>query len=232
VVAVPGRRDAGWPPRAPAATLIGVDRLELPVAGLGRRAYPMLNCLVAPRPIAWVSTVDAAGTVNLAPHSYFTVASAEPPVVQFTSIGRKDSLRNAEATGEFVVNVVPWRLREVVNLTSVDAPPDVDELALAGLTAQASVRVRPPRVAESPAALECVLVGVRSFGDARLAGTVVFGEVVHVSVDAAVLADDGLPDLGLLVPATRADRDHWAPMGTPEALSRPRWADMPGAAGG
>ena len=202
-----------------------MDRLELPVADLGRRTYPMLNCLVAPRPIAWVSTVDAEGRVNLAPHSYFTVASAQPPVVQFTSIGRKDSLRNVEATGEFVVNVVPWRLRERANVTSVDAPADVDELALAGLTASPGVRVRPPRVAESPAAMECVVVGVRSFGDAPTAGTVVFGEVVHVSLDPAVLADDGLPDLALLTPATRADRDAWAPMGPPEAIVRPRWAD-------
>ena len=85
-------------------------RLERTVAELGRATYSMLNCLVAPRPIAWVSTVDEAGRVNLAPHSYFTVSSADPPVVQFTSIGRKDSLRNIEATGEFVVNVLPWRL--------------------------------------------------------------------------------------------------------------------------
>ncbi len=201
------------------------DRLELPVADLGRRTYPMLNCLVAPRPIAWVSTLDAQGRVNLAPHSYFTVASVDPPVVQFTSVGRKDSLRNAEATGEFVVNVVPWRLREAVNLTSVDAPPDVDELALAGLRAQPSVRVRPPRVAESPAALECALLDVRSFGDSRLAGHVVFGEVLHVSVDRAVLAADGLPDLARLQPASRCDRDHWAPMGPQEAITRPRWAE-------
>ncbi len=203
-----------------------VDRLELPVAGLGRRAYAMLNCLVAPRPIAWVTTVDAGGRVNLAPHSYFTVASVDPPVVQFTSIGRKDSLRNVEATGEFVVNVVPWALREAVNLTAVDAPPDVDELALAGLAAQAAVRVRPPRVAQSPAALECALVDVRSFGQGPLAGHVVFGEVLHVAVDPTVLADDGLPDLARFVPATRADRDVWAPMGTPEGIKRPRWSEL------
>ncbi len=206
--------------------MTGVTRLELPVADLGRRAYAMLNCLVAPRPIAWVSTVDADGRVNLAPHSYFTVASVEPPVVQFTSIGRKDSLRNVEATGEFVVNVLPWALREAANLTAVDAPPDVDELALAGLTAQAAVRVRPPRVAQSPAAMECALVDVRSFGEGPRAGHVVFGEVLHVAVDAAVLAADGLPDLARFVPATRADRTAWAPMGGAEAITRPRWADL------
>ena len=201
------------------------ERWESSAADLGRRLYPMLNCLVAPRPIAWVSTVDAAGVVNLAPHSYFTVASADPAVVQFTSIGRKDSLRNVRATGEFVVNVVPWRLREVVNLTSIDAPPDVDELALAGLTAEPSRLVRPPRVRQSPAAMECRLIDVRSFGDGPKAGTVVFGQVVHVAVDVTAMADDGLPDLALLGSATRADRMNWAPLGELTPLDRPSWAD-------
>lgn len=199
--------------------------LELPVADLGRRTYPMLNCLVAPRPIAWVSTVSRDGVLNVAPHSYFTIASALPPVVQFTSIGRKDSLRNVEETGEFVVNVVPWRLRDVVNLTSIDAPPDVDELALAGLTPQPSVAVRPPRVAQSPAAMECRLVEVRHFGDGPLSGHVVFGEVVHVRVDDDVMADDGLPDLALLDQATRADRMNWVRRGEVEAIDRPAWSD-------
>ena len=203
------------------------DRWESSVADLGRRLYPMLNCLVAPRPIAWVSSVDADGVVNVAPHSYFTVASVDPPVVQFTSVGRKDSLRNIEATAEFVVNVVPWRLRDVVNLTSIDAPPDVDELALAGLTPEPSRVVRPPRVAQAPAAMECRLVGVRSFGDRPLSGQVVFGEVVHVVVDAAALADDGLPDLRVLGNASRADRSHWAPLGELISIERPRWHDGP-----
>jgi flavin reductase (DIM6/NTAB) family NADH-FMN oxidoreductase RutF len=201
------------------------QRWESAVADLGRRLYPMLNCLVAPRPIAWVSTTDRGGAVNLAPHSYFTVASADPPVVQFTSIGRKDSLRNIEATGEFVVNLVPWRLREAVNLTSIDAPPDVDELALAGLTAEPSVSVAPPRVAQSPAAIECRLIEVRSFGEGPLSGHVVFGAVQHVAVDAAAMADDGLPDLAVLGSAARADRSHWVPPGELVTIERPRWRD-------
>lgn len=200
-------------------------RAEHPVAGLARGAYPWLNCLVAPRPIAWVSTVDPAGRVNLAPHSYFTVASADPPVVQFTSIGRKDSLRNIEATGEFVVNTVPWSLREAANASSVDAPAEVDELALAGLTPEPSAAVRPPRVAQSPGALECRLVEVRSFGDRPASGHVVFGEVVHLAVHRSVLAEDGLPDLRLLDSASRCDRTNWAPLGPLEPILRPAWAD-------
>ncbi len=203
----------------------GPGRLETPVEELGRRTYAFLNVVVAPRPIAWVSTVDTLGRVNLAPHSYFTVSSAEPPVVQFTSIGRKDSLRNIEATGEFVVNVAPWWLRESVNLTSIDAPPEVDELALAGLEPEPSRTVRAPRVAQSPAALECRLIEVRSFGEGPRSGHVVFGAVVHVAVDPAVMADDGLPDLGLLDSAARCDRSYWAPLAPRQVIERPRWAD-------
>jgi flavin reductase (DIM6/NTAB) family NADH-FMN oxidoreductase RutF len=202
-------------------------RWESSVADLGRRLYPMLNCLVSPRPIAWVSTVDVQGRVNLAPHSYFTVSSVDPPVVQFTSVGRKDSLRNIEATGEFVVNVVPWRLREAVNQTSIDAPEDVDELADAGLLAEPARTVRPPRVAASPAVMECELVEVRSFGDRPLSGHVVFGAVRHVAVDTDAMADDGLPDLTVMANATRADRSHWAPLGELVTIERPKWADRP-----
>jgi len=203
-------------------------RVESPVAELGRATYSTLNCLVAPRPIAWVSSVDTAGRVNLAPHSYFTVSSADPPVVQFTSIGRKDSLRNIEATGEFVVNVLPWRLREAANLSSVDAPPDVDELALAGLDAEPSRAVRPPRVAQSPAAIECRLVEVRSFGDRPRSGHVVFGAVLHIAVQADMVASDGLPDLALLDSAARCDRSNWARLGPLVEIARPRWADLVG----
>jgi flavin reductase (DIM6/NTAB) family NADH-FMN oxidoreductase RutF len=201
-------------------------RLERSVAELGRSTYPMLNCLVAPRPIAWVSTLDTGGRVNLAPHSYFTVSSADPPVVQFTSIGRKDSLRNIEATAEFVVNVLPWRLREQANLSSVDAPAEVDELTLAGLTAEPSLAVRPPRVAQSPAVIECRLVDVRSFGESPLSGHVVFGSVLHVAVTRDVLAQDGLPDLALLDSAARCDRDNWARLGPLVPIKRPRWSDL------
>jgi flavin reductase (DIM6/NTAB) family NADH-FMN oxidoreductase RutF len=199
-------------------------RVETSSDDLGGLLYPTLNTLVAPRPIAWVSTMDGQGRRNLAPHSYFTVSSMDPPVVQFTSIGRKDSLRNVEATGEFVVNVVPWRLREAVNLTSIDAPPEVDEFVLAGVTPEPSRTVRPPRVAQSPAALECRLIEVRSFGEAARSGHVVFGEVLHLAVDAGMIADDGLPDLRLLDSASRCDRSNWAPLGRLEEVIRPQWS--------
>src|SRR3954466_2363400 len=100
--------------------------LELSVEDLGQGGtYPWLTAVVVPRPIAWVSTVSPDGVVNLAPHSFFTAASAGPPGVSFSCVGTKDSLRNNRATGEFVVNVAPRSLAEQVNRTSTDFPPDV-----------------------------------------------------------------------------------------------------------
>ncbi len=187
-------------------------------------AYPWLTAVVVPRPIAWVTSLSAQGVVNLAPHSFFTVASAEPPVVSFTSVRTKDSLRNIRATGEFVVNLAPRALAEQVNRTGTDYPPEVDELADAGLTAQPSALVAPPRVAESPVALECVSAGEHRFSDDPHRGsTVVFGRVVHLSVSHEVMAGDGLPDVRRLAPASRLGRDEWAGLGEVFELKRPRY---------
>ena len=203
---------------------IGTGRLELRVSDLtAGSTYPWLTATVVPRPIAWVSTLSVDGVVNLAPHSFFTVASAEPPVVSFTSVGEKDTLRNVRATGEFVVNLAPRRLAEQVNLTGTNFPHGVDELAEAGLTAQPSALVAPPRVGESPVAIECVADGERSFGRS----TVVFGRVVHLSVAREVLTSDGLPDVRLLDPAARLGRDEWGALGEIFTLVRPRYTPPP-----
>jgi flavin reductase (DIM6/NTAB) family NADH-FMN oxidoreductase RutF len=187
---------------------------------------------VLPRPLAWISTLSADGVVNLAPHSFFTVASAHPAAVCFTSVGTKDTLRNIRATGEFVVNLTPRALVEQVNLTSADFPSDADELAAAGLTATASSLVRPPRVAESPVALECVAAGEHVIEDHDGRGsTVVFGRVVHLSVLRAVLADDGLPSVRALDPASRLGRDEWGDIGEVFHLRRPRYRDLAAPSG-
>jgi flavin reductase (DIM6/NTAB) family NADH-FMN oxidoreductase RutF len=202
--------------------------LELSVEDLGQGGtYPWLTAVVVPRPIAWVSSVSTDGVVNLAPHSFFTVASAEPPVVAFTSVGTKDSLRNIRATGEFVVHLAPRSLAEQVNHTSTNFPPDVDELAVAGLTARPSARVAPPRLVESPVALECLADGERSFGRS----TMVFGRVVHLSVSRRVLAEDGLPDVLALDPATRLGREEWGALGEVFSLRRPRYRPPAESAG-
>lgn len=199
------------------------DRVEMSVTDLAPgRTYPWLTATVIPRPIAWVSTLSGAGVANLAPHSFFTVASAEPPVVQFTSVGTKDSLRNVRETGEFVVHLAPRALMQAVNRTGTDYPPGEDEFSGAGLATEPSRLVAPPRVAESPVALECVSAGEHPFGRS----TVVFGRVVHLAVMRSVLAGDGLPDPVLLDPVSRLGRDQWGTLGEVIALARLRYADL------
>lgn len=149
--------------------------------------YKLLIGCVVPRPIAWVSTVDAAGVRNVAPFSYFMAITHNPPTVAFSSgprggesgspRGEKDTLRNVQATGEFVVNVVDDALAEQMNLTSGDYPPEVDEFALAGLTAVPGVKVKVPRVGEAPISMECRLVQVIPIG--RAPQHLVLGEIVH-----------------------------------------------------
>ncbi|MFE3459457.1 flavin reductase family protein [Nocardiopsis aegyptia] len=181
----------------------------------GRAFYQLLTAVVVPRPIAWVSTTSAAGVDNLAPHSFFTIACTEPPIVQFTSVGRKDSLRNAEETGEFVVNLASEPLREAVNATGTPFPPEVGEFDRVGVAREPSAVVKPPRVAASPVALECVLHSTLCLGDS----TVVFGRVVHVALDEDVLVD-GHPEVTLLRPLARLGRNEWSTLGEVRAVDR------------
>ena len=185
-----------------------MPRRDFDPAALGRNVYPLLTSVVVPRPIAWVSTRSADGVDNLAPHSFFTIAGVNPGVVQFTSVGAKDSLRNALATEEFVVCLCSEELMEQVNLTGTDYPAEVSEFDAVGLTREPSLRVQPFRVAESPVALECRLVGTHEFGEC----TVVFGEVVHIAVDEAVLREDR-PAIDLLRPVARLGANEWSTIG-------------------
>lgn len=185
--------------------------------------YQLLNSVVVPRPIAWVSTLSADGVLNLAPHSYFTVACVRPPMVQFTSVGRKDSLNNVEATGEFVVNFAAESLFEQVNATGTSFPPEVDEFAAVGLTAAAGRAVAVPRVAESPVAIECTVHTTLPLGDC----TVVIGRVRHVTVDESVV-EGNHPEITRLRPLARLGRDEWSTLGEVRALQRIRYADWPG----
>ena len=201
---------------------VRVPRRDYDPAELGSSIYPLLNSVVVPRPIAWVSTRSAEGVDNLAPHSFFTISSVQPPVVQFTSVGAKDSLRNALATGEFVVCLCPEELVEQVNLTGTDFPPDTSEFDAVGLTREPSLRVAPPRVAESPVALECRLAGTRDFGGGS---TVVFGEVVWAAVDERVLRD-GRPEISLLKPLARLGASAWSTLGEGSERRRVPYAQL------
>lgn len=189
----------------------------------GRRFYRLINSVVVPRPIAWVSSVSPEGVDNLAPHSFFTVACVNPPIVQFTSVGRKDSLHNVEATREFVVNLASEQLFEQVNATGTDFPPGVSEFDAVGLAREPSLRVAPPRVADSPVALECVLHATTSLGDS----TVVFGRVVHAAVRTDVLEDDH-PAIEKLRPLARLGRNQWSKLGEVVEISRIPHREWPG----
>jgi flavin reductase (DIM6/NTAB) family NADH-FMN oxidoreductase RutF len=184
-------------------------RIDFDPSELDRTAfYRVLTATVVPRPIAWVSTTSAAGTDNLAPHSFYSVSCVSPPVVQFTSVGRKDSLRNVEETGQFVVNLAPEHLLEEVNATGTAFPHGVSEFDEVGIAREPSLRVKPPRVAASPVALECELHSTVRLGDS----TVVFGRVVHAAVSEAVLVD-GRPDVRRLHPLARLGGDEWSTLG-------------------
>jgi len=150
--------------------------------------YKLMIGMIVPRPIAFVSTLDAAGHRNLAPFSYFTAGGSNPPFVCFTTAVRpgprqhKDTLRNIEATGEFVVNIVSEEFAEQMNRTSADVAPEVDEFVLSGLTPIASDLVKPPRVAESKAQMECRLNRTIHLSDKPGGGVLVIGEVLRFHV--------------------------------------------------
>ncbi len=164
----------------------------------------LLAGAVIPRPIALVSTVDVQGVANLAPYSFFTVASANPPMVLFCPAVRvpvlgpagtlwsanKDTQANIRATSEFVINIVSEDAVEQMNQTAAQVPPEVDEFALAGLTPLASEHVRAPRVAESQVQMECRLVEIIEASKLPMGGSIVLGEVICFHVAESVLAED------------------------------------------
>ena len=174
--------------------------LSTPAAREGVGVHHLLNSLVVPRPIAWVSSVDAVGNVNLAPHSYFTVVSTEPPMVAFTSTGRKDTLNNVEATGEFVVNVVSRPQLVEMNESSAPLPPTSDEFLRAGLSKVPSLDVQPPGVAGN--------------------GHLVVGRVLRVHV-ADDLWRDGRVDVAALDPVARLAGSGYTFLGELTKLKRP-----------
>jgi len=179
--------------------------------------YRLLTGLVVPRPIAWVSTVDAEGRGNLAPHSFFTVASGRPPVVLFSSLGRKDTVRNVEATGEFVVSFSSESLLHEVNNSSAAFEHGDDEAEQLGIATEPSETVAPQRVAQSPASIECRLERIVEVGHAF----VVFGLVTAITVlDEALV--DGLPAIDRLRPVSRLGGNEWGRPVEAFSLERPQ----------
>ncbi|GAB3989775.1 flavin reductase family protein [Nocardioides marmoraquaticus] len=183
-------------------------------------AYKLLTALVVPRAIAWVSTVDSAGRRNLAPHSFFTVASGRPPVVLFSSLGHKDTVRNIEATGEFVVNFSSESLLDLVNDSSAPFEHGDDEAAALGIEMEPSRTVAPERVVASPASIECRLRQVVTVEKAY----VVLGDVTAITVDDDVLVD-GHPEMSLLRPVSRLGKEEWGRPPEVFELARPTSPD-------
>ena len=176
-----------------------------PARGHGLSHDPF-NAIVGPRPIGWISTVSEAGVRNLAPYSFFNAFNYTPPILGFCSIGAKDSLANARATGEFVWNLTTKALAEQMNATCASVGPEVDEFALAQLTPAPSLKVRPPRVAESPVNLECrvsQIVQLTTAAGRDVESWVVFGEVVAVRIDRRLI-HHGVYDTFAANPVLRA----------------------------
>lgn len=181
-----------------------------------RQLYRMLTSLVIPRPIAWVSTISEDGVTNLAPHSFFSIVSSDPGIVQFTSTSRKDSLRNIEATGEFVVNLVTVPSRHLTNQSSTPFEYGVSEFTALGIATEESLTVKPPRVADSPAAIECVVERILQVGNGHMA----FGRVQHIAVNSDVIDDQGHPKPDALDPIARLGSNEWAGLGDLFAIDR------------
>lgn len=176
----------------------------------GRRDRSVLRhdpfkSIIAPRPIGWVSSMSAAGAVNLAPYSFFNAFSGQPPILAFASEGVKDTIAFVEETREFVWNMPTWDLRDAMNASSASLPRGTNEFPHAGLTQAPSRFVRPPRVAESPVALECKATDIQRLKDLEgreFGNILVLGQVVgiHIAEDCVV---DGAFDLTRAKPIAR-----------------------------
>jgi flavin reductase (DIM6/NTAB) family NADH-FMN oxidoreductase RutF len=189
-------------------------------------AYMWMTTTILPRPIAWVSTVSAEGKTNLAPFSFFQAITANPPTLMFVPANLrdgspKDTLRNIEATGEFVVNVVPFALAEPMNATAALLPHGESEFEKFGVESAPSTHVRPPRVAASPAAFECRLDRIVRIGEGPGAGNVVFGRILAMHVDPTVLDADRLPNAAKLDLVGRMGREDYSRTTGQFSIKRP-----------
>lgn len=191
-------------------------------------AYKILIGSVVPRPIAWVSTVDGEGRTNLAPFSFFTAVCSHPPTILFCPVTpadqkTKDTLHNIRTMKEFVVNIVTEDNVHAMNQTSANYPADVSEFDAVGLTPVASMKIAPPRVAESPIQLECVLNQIVNIGgDAAGSGHIVIGQIVqaHVDENAFDLASGSI-DTSKIKPVSRLSGTHYAPVRDIFSISKP-----------
>jgi flavin reductase (DIM6/NTAB) family NADH-FMN oxidoreductase RutF len=208
----------------PAGTKAGAVEIAPEDSG-ERDFYHLMTALVVPRPIGWISTVSARGTRNLAPYSYFNLMGSDPFYVAFGSSGVKDTLANIREVPEFVANIVSVDLIEKMNFTSGDFPPGEDEFGWAGLTPVPAAKVRPARVAEAKAHLECEVKHVYDDRNTHI----VIARIVHAHVCASVWKE-GRVDPRLLDPACRLSGSWYASLGELMSVQRPKWKDVKGTA--
>jgi flavin reductase (DIM6/NTAB) family NADH-FMN oxidoreductase RutF len=191
-----------------------------------RDFYQLMTALVIPRPIGWISTLSGSGVRNVAPYSYFNLMGSDPFYVAFGSTGVKDSVSNLREVPEFVANIVTMHVLEKMNFTSTDFPRDQDEFEWAGLTPVPSAKVRPPRVGEAKAHLECELVQIVSDRNTHI----VLGRIVHAHVEPSVWKD-GRVDPTLLDPVCRLSGSGYASLGQLFSVQRPAWKTVSGSHG-
>ncbi len=191
-----------------------------------RDLYQLMTALVIPRPIGWISTISAKGVRNVSPYSYFNLMGTNPFYVAFGSTGEKDNVTNLRQVPEFVVNIVSMDLIEQMNFSSADFPPEEDEFAWADLTPAPAAKVRPPRVAEARAHLECKVMQIVDDGDVHI----VLARIVHAHVSKSVWKN-GRIDARLLDPACRLSGSAYAPLGEIVNVARPAWKDIKGSKG-
>jgi flavin reductase (DIM6/NTAB) family NADH-FMN oxidoreductase RutF len=200
--------------------MLSINPSEMPP----RDVYRLFISLLVPRPIAWVSTIGVDGSLNLAPYSFFNGVGGTPPTVMFSVSLRKgaikDTFRNVQETGEFVLNLVDESLAEAMNLTSGEYAYEVDEFAIAGLQIAPSTIIHPPRVATSPAAMECKLTQLVPVEGTN--NTLVIGRVVFFHLREGLLRSNGLVDSNLLLPLARLGGDEYGHVREVFTLPRPR----------
>src|SRR6266481_5525648 len=192
----------------------------------GPAFYQLMTALVVPRPVGWISTISQTGVHNVAPYSYFNLMGSDPPYVAFGSTGIKDSLTNLRDIPEFVANIVTMDLLERMNFTSGDFPHDEDEFSWAGLTPMPAAKVKPSRVGEAKAHLECEVAQIVTDGSTNI----VLARIVHAHVDPSVWKN-GRVDAKLLDPACRLSGSGYASLGELVNVQRPEWKNVQGTEG-
>jgi flavin reductase (DIM6/NTAB) family NADH-FMN oxidoreductase RutF len=186
--------------------------------------YDPLKAIIAPRPIGWITTVGSKGEINLAPYSFFNAFSTRPPIVGFSSEGRKDSVAFAEETREFVCNLATYDLRDAMNVTAGTYERGINEMREAGLEAAPSRLVKPPRVADSPCALECKFmqtVPLTDLDGREMNRHLVIGVVVGIYIEDSFIKN-GLVDTAAMKPIARCGYNEYAVVDSVFSLTRPK----------